>query len=713
LTVSTSISPVRRERPQKEDTLVFYGVDAVINIVIQFLNQTNKIVYACVDQTRPILTLDILVLRKAFEDAKRRGVKLMYITEITKDNLTYCKQLIKMTHELRHLDGIKGNFYISESGYLAPATLHEKGKPASQIIYSNVNEIIEHQKYVFDSFWNKAISAEQRIKEIEEGKAHSETKILYGPEDTTKTMLSFLYNAQSQMNICANCTWPSVAIGVDAFKDAIFALRDRPALISKFVTEITQDNLQHCKELMKLGELRHLDNIKGNFAVSESEYIASATLEEGKPLSQLMYSNIKGTVEQQKYVFETLWNKAISAEQRIKEIEEGLTPEFYEVITDHEKATQTLVELAKSVKKEALFFLPNDKSLVRLERLGLIDYVMKASQSGATVKIICPLSEVNAEIVRRISETAPEIEILNGNNSPYGMYIGDGEKFIRAELRNPNAEKFSESIGFMVYSNRKTSVDSFKSIFELLWNERTLNEELKKAYRMQKEFINIASHELRTPVQAILGMSSLLQYYPEKKDELIQIIRKNAKRLQTLTDGILDVTRIESQTFQLEKEQFNLYELLSDVIKDFTEKIKSDNKNVKLVYDQKYTNHPPIIVEADKGRITQVLSNILNNALKFTNEGQIIVRAHESDNKKEIIVSITDTGSGINKDIFARLFSKFVTKSSQGTGLGLYISKSIVEAHGGKIWAENNKDKAGATFMFTLPVIAEVDDTYK
>jgi signal transduction histidine kinase len=381
-------------------------------------------------------------------------------------------------------------------------------------------------------------------------------------------------------------------------------------------------------------ELRHLDGIKGNFYISESGYLAPATLhEKGKPASQIIYSNVKEIIEHQKYVFDSFWNRAISAEERIKEIEEGLASEFYEVITDHEKATQTLVDLAKSVKKEALFFLPNDKSLVRVERLGLIDYVVKASQSGATVKIICPLSEVNAEIVRRTSERAPEIQVLNGNNSPYGMYIGDGEKFIRAELRNPNAEKFSESVGFMVYSNRKTSVDSFKSIFELLWNERTLNEELKKAYKMQKEFINIASHELRTPTQAILGMSGLLQYYPEKKDELIEVIRRNAKRLQVLTDDILDVTRIESQTFQLEKERFNIYELLSDAIKDFTERIKSDNKNVKLVYDQKDTNHP-IIVEADKGRITQVLSNILNNALKFTNEGQIIISAYESKNKK-------------------------------------------------------------------------------
>jgi two-component system sensor histidine kinase VicK len=547
-----TVSSLRSTKDKGEVTKVFYGVETVISTVIEFLNQTNFVVYACVDQTRPILTLDIMVLKNAFLDAKNRGVKLLYITEITKDNLTYCKQLMEMTHELRHLDGIKGNFYISESGYLAPATLHEKGKPASQIIYSNVDEIIEHQKYVFDSFWDRAIPAAQRIKEIEE----------------------------------------------------------------------------------------------------------------------------------------------------------GLAPEFYEVINDHGKAAQTLAELAKSVKKEALLFLPNDKSLVRVERLGLVGYVVKASQSGATVKIISPLSEVNADIVRRISEEAPGIQVLNGNNSPYGMYIADGEKFIIAELRNPDAEVLTESIGFMVYSNRKTSVISFKSIFELLWNERTSNEELKKAYRMQREFTNIASHELRTPVQAILGMSGLLRNYPEKEDEIIEVIRRNAKRLQTLIDDILDVTRIESQTFQLKKERFNIYDLLSDVINDYTERIKSDNKNINLVYDQKDTTHPPITVEADKGRITQVLSNILNNALKFTNDGHIIINTQECNDLREITVSISDTGSGINEDIFTKLFSKFATKSFSGTGLGLYISKSIVEAHGGRIWAENNKDKVGATFMFTLPVVS-------
>ena len=136
----SSFSPIKNA---KERTEVVYGIDNVINTVLLFLSQTNNKIDACVDYTRPSLAIDFLALKNAFLNAKKRGVKLRYVTEITKDNISYCKQLLTtMVYELRHLEGMKGNFYISESAYLAPATFHEKGKPASQIIYSNVKEIV-------------------------------------------------------------------------------------------------------------------------------------------------------------------------------------------------------------------------------------------------------------------------------------------------------------------------------------------------------------------------------------------------------------------------------------------------------------------------------------------------------------------------------------------------------------------------------------------
>jgi signal transduction histidine kinase len=254
----------------------------------------------------------------------------------------------------------------------------------------------------------------------------------------------------------------------------------------------------------------------------------------------------------------------------------------------------------------------------------------------------------------------------------------------------------------MVYSNRKTSVDSFKSIFELLWNERTLNEELKKAYKMQKEFINIASHELRTPVQPILGLSEILKSRISKdRDEydLIDIIARNAKRLHRLTEDILDVTKIESQSLQLKKEIFNLNEVIMNVLADYGSHVRKINGvKVSLI------NKGDFLIEADKRRLNQVISNLLDNAIKFTQKGSIVISTQRKDNDN-VIVFVKDTGIGIDQEIMSRLFSKFASKSVQGTGLGLFISKSIIEAHGGKIWAENNPDGKGAVFAFSLPIV--------
>jgi two-component system sensor histidine kinase VicK len=532
------------------------------------------------------------------------------------------------------------------------------------------------------------------------------TEKLYSAENIINALLQFLSKANDRIDSCADYKGPSVAIGVQEYKKLLFALKTRGIKL-RYITEITKENVHYCKELIKFGyDIRHLDGIKANFSVSETEYVASTTLQEGQPVPQVIYSNVKDIVQQQKYVFDSFWNRAISFEQRIREIEEGIEREFFEVITNHEKASQIVIDLAKSVKKEALFFLPNDKSMVMIDGSGVIDYLIMVSQNSGTtttIKIICPISEANLDIVKRISQEAPAIRILNGYNSPYGMYIVDDEKALRVELREPATEKISEAIGFSVYSNRKSTVDFFKFVYELLWNERALNEELKRSDKMQKDFINIASHEMKTPTQAILGYSYLLQSHPEKREEMIQAIQRNAIRLQKLTSDILDVTRIESQTLNLNKEKFNLTDLILSIIEDYTSRIENDsNSNVKLLYNRPKED---VIAEADKGRISQVISNLLSNALKFTREGIISIISEKKDS--QIVVSIKDTGTGIHPEIMPRLFSRFATKSQSGTGLGLFISKSIVEAHGGKMWASNNdtnqENRGGALFTFNLP----------
>jgi len=235
------------------------------------------------------------------------------------------------------------------------------------------------------------------------------------------------------------------------------------------------------------------------------------------------------------------------------------------------------------------------------------------------------------------------------------------------------------------------------------------NEQLKVHDLMQKEFLNIASHEMKTPTQTILLHSNLLSINSALGHESIEAIIRNATRLQKLVNDILDITRIESKSLKLNKERLNLNEIIVPVLEEYSSQV--DSGRLTIQYEASCT----IYAHGDKARITQVISNLLDNAIKFTKEGFISISTRPIGDD-HVLVSITDTGSGIDSKVFPRIFDKFVTKSEHGIGLGLYISKSIIEAHGGKICAHNNKEvnkncqfniyhpqmNKGSTFSFTL-----------
>jgi two-component system sensor histidine kinase VicK len=551
-------------------TKVLYGVETVVNTIIEFLNRTNDVVYACVDQTRPVLTLDTLDLKNAFLHAKRRGVKLHYVTEITKDNISYCKQLMDMVDELRHLDGIKGNFYVSESGYLAPATAHEVGKSASQVIYSNVTEIIEHQRYVFDSFWNRAIQAGDRIREIEEGIDLAKTEVIQSPQ----------------------------------------------------------------------------------------------------------------------------------------------------------KIMDTFLDMIKLAKHEILLILPTINAFLREERIGTFE-LLKSSilERNVVVRIITPINDQIEALLRNVSITLAKAlppELLEKDKKRQGglqvqrsaiqfkeaavttvtILVIDRKVSLAIEKTDDSKPDFMEAVGLATYSNSEPTVVSYVSIFEALWKQAELVNQLEVHDKLQREFINIASHEMKTPTQAILGYSELLETDPKNNAEIIASLKRNANRLQRLTNDILEVSRIESQTLRLNKEKVNINEKIREIIDDVRDQVQNPNDLQINFLEAKH----PVHLEADKTRLYQVIANLLTNAIKFTNEGTITVSADVNDNNNELIVTVRDSGEGIHSDIIPRLFTKFATKSNAGTGLGLYISKNIIEAHGGRIWAENNQDGKGANFTFTLPL---------
>ena len=550
-----------------------------------------------------------------------------------------------------------------------------------------------------------------------------------GLEESTKTILNVLNNSKSSLLICADQYWPSVAIGIEVFNKGMFDLKRRNVK-SRFITEVTKENIAFCKELLKIGAVHHLPGLKGNFAVNENEYIASATMKNLQLLSQVVYSNSKAVVEQHNFFFENLWDKSISASEKIDEFEKGIIPEVVDVLKNPVDIKSIYFDVLKSSASEIMLILTTSTVFMREENDGIVQTLMDASNRNIKIRIITPSFNHTENEINNLSQR-DNIEVRS-IESPFDARINilvvDKKYSLIVELKNDKKQKFTEAIGSAIYSTSKPNVLSFVTIFETLWKQTELYEKLKDADENKEEFIrklrladkakdefvNIAAHELRTPTQSILTFANLLKYDINKNDS-IEAINRNAKRLNVLIKNILDVTKIESNKLLLHQQNFNLNDLLTTVIRDYTTQLKkhtSNKKRIKLHYTiQHDVLGSDALIYADKERIIQVISNLLDNAIKFIEKDGLIritLRISKGDSSHAngyAEIKIKDSGTGISEEIIPHLFSKFSTRSFQGTGLGLYISKNIIISHGGSMWAENNKDGKGATFSFKIPII--------
>jgi two-component system sensor histidine kinase VicK len=552
------------------------------------------------------------------------------------------------------------------------------------------------------------------------------TEVLYGIENAVSRGISFMQNAKKSMDLFGDKNGPSIIIDFPhVYKDNYIEAKRRGVKI-RFITEITKDNISYCKELMAIvDEFRHLEGFTGGIAISESEYMTTTVLREGQLLTQVFYSNAKEVVEQGRYIFDTFWKKAIPAEQKVKEIEEGIKPEVIDTIRDPVEIQMIGFELVKSAMEEILIIFSTSSAFLRQAHAGGIELLEEAAERGIKIKILTPLHKSSKnEIIQKISQHK-RIEtrfIGESLQSKVSIMTVDRKFSLAIELKDDTKETSYEAIGLATYSNSKSTVISYASIFESLWIQSELYEQLKIHDKMQKEFIDVAAHELRTPMQPIIGLSEMLLSRKQLEENaitalthnqinnknklqedllMLNTIVRNAKRLQRLTEDILDVTRIESQSLKLNIERFNLIDLISTTVQDYKNEIEKTDSKLKFMHTLK--KEDIILVEGDRNRLNQLFANLLNNAIKFTKKGTIYVSIQKKDN--HVIISIKDTGQGIDPQIYPRLFTKFATKSETGgTGLGLFISKSIVEAHGGRIWALTNNDGIGATFAFSLPL---------
>jgi signal transduction histidine kinase len=385
-----------------------------------------------------------------------------------------------------------------------------------------------------------------------------------------------------------------------------------------------------------------------------------------------------------------------------------------QVIASADRIRQQYLNLIRSSTEDILLVFPSINAVHREHSIGVLDELQNAVKRGVKIRILSAeddfikhrLDSLRASgiIVRRI-ETPTEAK--------FKMLIIDRRSVFLVETKDDSRALFNEAVGTALFSNSKATVLPFVTIFESFWRETDLYEKAREADRVKDEFVHIAAHELRNPVMPIISGAELVSDIllqakedidPKIFDELmfnIKLLERNSKKLLRLSEDILQVSRIESGNFILNIGHTDIAEIIESVVADVEVRYEAERPDVKIVIDSKIGNH--FIVNCDGSKISQTISNLLDNAMKFTKEGNVVITAVVEG--EEILISIKDSGTGIHQDIRDRLFEKFVSKSNSGTGLGLYLSKKIVEAHGGRIWFEENPDGKGTCFTFSIPDI--------
>ena len=707
----TSGSVPAEDSQFSERAEVLYGIENSVRVIQNFFTNTKNTACLCLEADAPSLTLEIKEYRDILENIViKRGIKMRYITEITKENLPYCKQLMNAV-ELRHLDNIKGNFAVNETDYMA-TTIMQKEKAIPKVIYSNAKEIVRQHQYFFEMLWQKAVPAEQKVKEIEEGILPVETKVL----DQADEIHDIIVKCMQTSNELSVCTVPDGLrlLHSEFFAEILQLSREQAAGKHRgirLVTSIGNKDVEIVKSFLDAGILvRHVENlIPVNFAVSDK--MLNATIERmsgGAQAQSLLISTEPLYVNHFKLIIDELWKNGVDAESRIRQLQHGTVQANIEIINNSEKALDRAWSLVASATQEVLLLFSTAKAFRRQAQKGGLKVIAGALKNGASVKILLPADEQIKETLDQLKVAAPQIEFRSIDKSmetQITILVVDEKECMLFELKDDGASDSVDAVGVTAYSGSKSIVLSYSAILQNLWKQAQLYEMISMQERVQKEFINIAAHELRTPIQPILGMADVLgsQFSDgvrEKgeitKDELNIIIR-NAKRLERLSSDILQITRIETGRLQLNIQEFNLDDVISPLVQDARK--QTAGKNVEIEYKPS-----DIMITADRHRITEVIWNLLDNAVKFTNSGTISIVTGKDGDDKGLTVSVSDKGGGIPSEMVPRLFTKFATTSDKGTGLGLYIAKSIVEAHGGRMWAENNAGGEGAKFSFSLPM---------
>jgi two-component system sensor histidine kinase VicK len=400
-----------------------------------------------------------------------------------------------------------------------------------------------------------------------------------------------------------------------------------------------------------------------------------------------------------------------------------------QILSDMQRIKLLYLSMVRSAQKEVLLIFPSANAIRREEQVGIFSELQQALQRGVSIRVLTAEDDfvkVQLDDLRRKGITVRRIEAPS--EAKFKLLIVDRRVSLVIETKDDTKATFEQAVGLAIFSNSNATVLPYVTIFESFWRETELYEKAKEADRLKDEFVNISAHELRNPITPIIASADFaieeLKKIKERKfdedtiarlTENLNMILRNASKLHRLSEDLLQVSKLESGTFTLHVEQVQLKQILEQAIEDAKKKAASQNKDVDIILDyilKSNSSQGDFILCCDGSKIIQVLYNLLDNAIKFTEKGDIVLSASMYD-ENNIVIKVEDSGPGIDPSIKNKLFEKFTSKSHNGTGLGLFLSRKIVEAHGGKIWAADKPRGNGTIFAFTMPIDLSPIRTHK
>jgi two-component system, OmpR family, sensor histidine kinase VicK len=674
-----------------------------------FASKARQEIDVCSDRQSLAAMVASGELGKILAKGKLGGFRVRYLTEITKENESYSRELAKKV-ELRHLDGVTGNFAISDTREYVGPLVTDDGR-LGQVIYSNAKPLFEQHRYLFDTLWERAVPAENRLGELSGAVPPVVTRLMMGETDILRSLKKVL-EASDELVGCF--TVGAIETVIDSLPEALAGVvRRKSGEIGgiKWVTSIEEADAPIVERCVRMGiSVRHTSRLPPlSFGCSTNALVASIQTEgQGLSMRNVLTSNEPAYVNHFRLVFEEIWKNGIDAEKRLDELKQGLERSDVEIIQNARESMKAAWQMARPAK-EILMLFSTPKAFIRQVDSDMADQMREViGNSQAKVKLLVPEDDIITPVLDEVRKSLPSVELRTMNKSlktKISILVIDRSKTMVFETKDDSREDLYESLGITAFTESKSLGESFATIFDGIWKQTELYEQLEIHDKMQRDFVNIAAHELRTPVQAIINYAELAKSYEDNREEYYDKLLKSVLRLHKLTEDILDAARIESKSLRLNKEVF----LLNDVLRSSVDEQRraAAKKGLKLHMEQP----EPVYIFGDKTRIGQVLANLLINAVKFTDKGSIRVAARLDRRQGKVTVKVTDTGMGIDRSIVPVLFARFMAKSESGTGLGLFISKSIIEAHDGRIWVEKSEPGQGSTFAFELPVSAVIPPT--